>query len=335
MNLTLNRTPWYLFCLTPLFTTSLDAHAAAWWYEQAERLQNVSATLLDGPPLSEPVPTTPFLAARVATSLLPKPSSKVGDKEEKVPSAPLHAVPTLVAGRPFISSKRYGLVGTAWAGYLPLPVSIAKIMGINASLKQYTLGVSLENMFRLNQMILTTSAGYQYGNANLSGAITSSDAHDTFDTSTSLIHFSQGIQGRTIPLWANLMFLLRRGKSKFNISLEQTEFVRTDTMSDAQIPLATQVTVGSSFGKSLQIAVSEYIVPDRLIMPRVSFVYQYRFSDAGQSSANANNTSFDGNTLDTSAKSRTSSTRKKRRPAPSLSNEEAGGSQSKTSTKKP
>jgi hypothetical protein len=75
------------------------------------------------------------------------------------------------------------------------------------------------------------------------------------------------------------MVLIRKGVSKFNISLEQTEFVRTDNMSDAQIPIASQVTLGMKLGTSFNAAVSEYIVPDRLIMPRVSLIYQHSFSD--------------------------------------------------------
>ncbi|MEY3901276.1 MAG: hypothetical protein RL189_582, partial [Pseudomonadota bacterium] len=98
---------------------------------------------------------------------------------------------------------------------------------------------------------------------------------------------TQGIKGRTIPLWANAMFLVRRNISKFNISLEKTEFVREDKMEDAQPPIATQVTIGASLGQSMQLALSEYIVPDRLIMPRVSFVYQYALDATGTPADNA------------------------------------------------
>jgi hypothetical protein len=77
------------------------------------------------------------------------------------------------------------------------------------------------------------------------------------------------------------MFLVRRNTSKFNISLEKTEFVREDKMEDAQPPIATQITIGANLGKSMQLALSEYIVPDRLIMPRVSFVYQYALGATG------------------------------------------------------
>lgn len=128
-------------------------------------------------------------------------------------------------------------------------------------------------------MILTTSAGFQFGKATVNGAITAAEAKDSFDASTTLIHVSQGIQSRKLPLWANAMVLLRRGTSKFNISLEQTEFVRTDNMSDAQVPVASQVTLGVNITNSFQMALSEYIVPDRLIMPRVSIVYQYSFGN--------------------------------------------------------
>lgn len=273
-----------LLLAVALFASRAQKSAAAvWWYEQAERLQNVSATLLDGPSVSEPVPVNSgFISARFLTSLLPKPNPQVGSKKEKVPAAPLHVVPTLVAGYPIMTSGRYTLAGTAWAGFLPLPVSVGKMLGVNASLTQYTFGASAENIFRLSSLFLTTSIGFQRGHARLEGAITALDAQDFFDSTTTLFHVSQGVTGRNIPLWANGMVLIRRGQSKFNISREKTEFVRTDNMSDAQIPLASQVTLGLSVGSSFNVAVSEYIVPDRLIMPRVSLIYQYKFSNVSE-----------------------------------------------------
>ena len=156
-------------------------------------------------------------------------------------------------------------------------------MNVNASLKQFIAGTSAEFTYLSKSLILTTSGGYQYGSATLSGAITSPTAEDNFNAATSLFYLSQGLRGKTTPLWANVMFLVRRSKSKFNISLEQTEFSRTDTMSDAQVPIATQVTVGMTLKKNFQLALSEYVVPDRLIMPRVSVVYQYPLSPESDS----------------------------------------------------
>ncbi|NBO37856.1 hypothetical protein EBU99_04655 [bacterium] len=264
--------------VTALLAMSSNARAAFWWYEQSERLQLVSAALLDGPPIAEPVPTNSFIEGRLLTSILPKPNPKVGAKEEKVPAAPAHTVPTLVFGTPLRSSGRYTLVATAWAGILPLPVAAAKIMGINASLNQTIAGLSAENIFRLPKMLLTTSVGVQYGRAKLEGGITSANAKDSFDASMTAIYVSQGVRGRTIPLWANGMLLVRNGKSKFNISAEATEFVRNDTMSDAPIPLAAQVSLGMTVKKSIQLAFSQYVVPERLYMPRVSIAYQYAFA---------------------------------------------------------
>jgi hypothetical protein len=265
-----------------------SVHAGVWWYDQAERLQNVSATLLDSPPISEPVPVNSgFLSTRFLTSLLPKPNPQVGSKQEKVPAAPLHVVPTLVAGFPVMSSGRYTLVTTAWGGYLPLPASVGKMIGVNASLTQFTFGASAENVFRLSNMFLITSIGFQRGRAKLEGAITAADAKDSFDATTSLFHVSQSVIGRRTPLWANGMVILRRGASKFSITREQTEFIRNDNMSDAQIPIASQVTLGLKLGSSFNAAISEYIVPDRLIMPRVSLIYQYRFSDKPEPAAEA------------------------------------------------
>ncbi|MEN9827164.1 MAG: hypothetical protein RI953_2909 [Pseudomonadota bacterium] len=318
----LRRTLWGFAAFGFAAGVSSKAKAAAWWYEQAERLQNVSATLLDGPPISEPVPNRNFIAGRMLTSLLPKASGKVGDKEEKVPSAPVHGVPTLVAGMPLYASGKYSLVGTGWAGVLPLPVSIAKVMGINASLTQFAFGASGENMYRLSSMILTTSVGFQYANATIDGAITAADAKDNFNAATTLFHVSQGVRARTMPLWANAMFLVRRSTSKFSITKEQTEFVRTDKMADAQIPISTQLTIGATYNKNIHFALSEYIVPDRLIMPRLSVVYQYIFNNKSAASSTSAKSSSGENVgtagdQSTTPKQAPAIKRKKRKNAPS------------------
>lgn len=271
----LNRKTIPLFVVFSAYSQSNRADAAVWWYEQAERLQQVSAALLDGPPISAPVQKNPYLEFRLLTSLLPKVNPKVGSKQEKVPAAPVHTVPTLAFGLPLASTGRYSLLTTAWAGYLPLPQSVAKTMGVNASLNQWIAGGSIENVFRLTKAQLTTSIGAQYGVANLEGAITAPGAQDAFNGKMMLIYLSQGVQGNRVPLWLNGMLLFRRGESKFNISAEKTEFIRKDTMSDATVPLAAQVTIGLTLKKSFHLAVSEYMIPNRLIMPRFSMVYQY------------------------------------------------------------
>lgn len=319
----LRRTLWCFAALTSTVGATNKATAAAWWYEQAERLQNVSASLLDGPPISEPVPYRNFIAGRMLTSVLPKASGRVGDKDEKVPSAPVHAVPTFVAGMPLYASGKYSLVGTGWAGLLYLPTSVAKLMGINASLSQFAFGFSGENMYRLPSMILTTSLGLQYANATIDGAITAAEAKDKFNAGTTLIHVSQGVRARTMPLWANAMLLMRRVTSKFAITLEQTEFIRTDTMADAQVPFATQLTVGATFNKNIHVALSEYIVPDRLIMPRLSVVYQYTFGNkttassasAKSAAGEGSSSGSDGSTSQKPASSAKKIKRKKSSPA--------------------
>ena len=273
--------------ITPLliFLFSSRSVAAVWWYEQAERLQHVSATLLDGPPVSEPVPRLPYAEIRMSTSLLPKVNPKVGSKEEKVPAAPVHAVPTIALGLPLPSWGRYTLVPTAWVGYLPLPQSVAKKIGVDASLRQFIAGGSIENVVQLPKVKLTTSIGGQQGTARLEGAITAAEAKDSFDAKTTLIYVSQGIQGARVPIWVNGMLIYRKVQSKFFISAEQTEFIREDKMDDATVPLAAQVTLGLTLKKSFHFAVSEYMVPNRLIMPRVSLAYQFAFSDNDEETA--------------------------------------------------
>jgi hypothetical protein len=271
--------------LLAVIAPSPGALAATWWYEQAERLQLVSAALLDGAPISEPVPLEPFIETRMLMSLLPKPNPKVGSKSEKVPAAPFHAVPTLVGGLPLRKDGRGTLVGTAWAGYLPLAKSMAKIVGINASLSHYILGLSGEFYFRLPRVITYSSVGGQLGNASLDGSITAVDADDSFSAKMLMFYFSQGMQLRKIPLWANGMLLFRLGNSKFNIGAEKTTFVREDTLADASVPLAVQATIGYSiWDNRVHLALSEYMVPNRLAMPRISLLYQHQLGKKSEPS---------------------------------------------------
>jgi len=266
-----------LIASTGLMLTVQRAESASWWYEQAERLQLVSASLLDGAPVAEPAPTSTFIEARLLTSLLPKTDPTVGAKQEKVPAAPLHTVPTFVAGMPITTSGRFTLVGTGWAGYLLLPESIASLMGVNATLSQYIAGASLESFFRLNTINLITSVGGQFGSYDLEGAITADDGEDSFKGSLTTLYLSQGVQARKIPLWANAMILMRRGTSTFKVGKEKTEFIRADTMADAPLPLAAQITVGYTLFDSVHLSASEYMVPNRAILPRVGVSYQYVF----------------------------------------------------------
>ncbi|NBW82448.1 hypothetical protein EBR21_11905 [bacterium] len=264
--------------LVAAMASGREVQAATWWYEQAERLQLVSAALLDGPPIAEPAPLSPFVEFRMLTSLLPKVNPKVGAKSEKVPAAPFHAVPTLAGGLPLAKSGRGTLVGTAWGGLLPLPKSLAKTIGVNASMNQYILGMSGEYYFLLPKLTTYTSVGGQLGNATLSGSITSLDANDSFEAKMLMFYLAQGVQFRSTPLWANGMVIFRKGTSAFDIGAEKTKFTRDDTLADAQVPLAVQMTVGFSMLKrKLHLALSEYLVPNRLAMPRLSLVYQYQF----------------------------------------------------------
>lgn len=267
----------------------------------------MSATLLDGPPIAEPVPRSSFISARFLVSLLPKPNPTVGGKKEKVPAAPAHTVPTVVFGSQFVRSGRYSLVPTAWVGFLPLPQSVGKMLGVNASMKQLLAGMSFENLFQLSKMTLITSVGGQWSTVNVSGGITKVDAQDTFDASLTSFYLSQGVQGRQVPLWANTMVLFRLGRSKFKITEEQTEFDRVDRMTDVPLPLSVQISVGMSMlKKSLHLAVSEYMVPNRLIMPRVSLAYQYSLG------TKASDKSFDPRSQDDSNRPKKNRKRKKR-----------------------
>ena len=153
------------------------------WETQAERLQLVSAAMLDAEPMLTPIDSKWHLGLRSVVSVLPKTNATIGGKTEQPPQPPVHSVPTLeLAGKYDVASV--GAVhARAWAGYLP--ESAAKTTGMNAAAKQTIWGLALgDDADRLSEVILRTDIGSQAAIGHVEGAMTEEGANDRFDVSS-------------------------------------------------------------------------------------------------------------------------------------------------------
>lgn len=240
------------------------------WEEQAERLQNVSATLLDGVPISLVMPSGLFVSGGGAFSFLPEVNPQVGAKKEQVPSSPVHGIPTLQVS--------YGLDLTAvrvgsrvWAGYLP--AGAEGLFGVDAELSQWSVGGSIAAGFAMLLPPLVggpaLELGWQKSSAAVSGAITAKNAQDEFDAETQIFYVSLGLHPRTIGLHAAVMFGSKETKSTFKIPADSTRLALTDELSDASFPYLTQVQVGWKMPPGIIVGLAELWVPERLTMPRL------------------------------------------------------------------
>lgn len=255
------------------FCSFCNANADVTWEEQAERLQNVSATLLDGIPVGEPLTTQLSVEAKTIISLLPKVDPTVGGKKEKVPSSPLHTIPTLQVNARFVDSQPYAVGAQAWAGYL-MP-GAESLFGIDAKLSQFGFGASVVGSYVIGSGALYANLGYQHTSANLKGAITAIGAGDKFDSKTSTFYAAPGYIFNDINLWANVLVAFKSTESTFEIPADHTKFKNTDDLGDTGFPFASQISLGWRHSSGIQIGASELYVPKRLLMPRLLVSYQY------------------------------------------------------------
>jgi hypothetical protein len=246
------------------------------WEQQAERLQNVSASLLDSVPVSV-VPAAGFrLGVAAAVSILPDVDPRVGGKSERVPSSPIHTVPQL--------QTSYGLglavvrlTGRVWAGYLP--AGTESLIGLKAKLSQWTAGAALGVGVPLQIAPFVShpavEVGVQVSEAELRGSITEANASDSFDSATALVFLSAGFQPERTGLHAVVLLATKSTKSKFVVSSSRTELELTDTLADAQFPYLLQGQIGWRFPLGVTVGVAELWVPSRLAMPRIFGQFEY------------------------------------------------------------
>jgi|GEM_PF-609031 len=252
---------------------------AVQWETQADRLQQISATLLDGVPVPHPVKYDDVtLGLGVDISFLPKLNTTVGGKTEKVPQAKFHAVPTVEATGGMLLGKSMGLGFAAYGGVLPpMPKFVS---GIEAKLLQTTYGALFDvGMLAGKQLLVFGQAGWHGTNGTVKGQIASKNGDDTFAVKTSIFHVSVGAAHEPTRLHASYQIGYRDAHSKLTIKEDDTALTLDDSLGDARVPLFSQATVGwaPAWARGTRTALSFFYVPNRLYLPRLTLAYVYSF----------------------------------------------------------
>jgi hypothetical protein len=249
------------------------------WEQQAERLERISATLLDGIPIPEPGTVKYGLGLKFDVSLLPKPNPKIGSKEEKVPSSPLHAVPTLKGYGLLDVSPRLRAGGFASAGYLA--PGAEGLFGIKAKVSQYAAGAGGSLAYKWNPTLtLTTDVGLHATGGSVKGAITAPNAQDEFTFKTLVFYAAPGILLPSWGLWANLLLGSKSTEAELKIPSDETTLKTKDTLQDASMPLIFQAALGWSHkATGVSAGLAYLVVPARLYMPRIHAGWIYPLGD--------------------------------------------------------
>jgi hypothetical protein len=254
----------------PGFSSRASASANVTWEEQAERLQNVSATLLDGVPFADPAQSPMSLEGRMGVSFLPRVDPRVGAKREEVPTSPIHAIPTLQ-----LNARRSALGLQMWGGYLP--PGGEEIFGIDAKFRQWSGGASAQAFFAGGAFDVGITLGAQHSDAELEGAITSANAQDNFRVRSTLAYAGPVVVHRASGLWSSAVVGVKRTRSTFEIPSDGTRIALDDRLADARPPLYSQVALGWLHASGVQVGSALLWVPERLIMPRLLLSYQFMF----------------------------------------------------------
>lgn len=244
-----------------------NAAYAETWEQQAERLQNVSAAMLDDLPFAEMLSGPVSVMVKANISLLPKTNPKVGSKSESVPSSPFHTVPT-VQGE--VSRDLFaGWVTGArlWLGYLP--AGSEKLVGLKAGIHQSVYGLSWINRYKLGSVEPGFELGLQKSSATVKGAITASESEDEFKADTQVSYIALGLRVPTWRAWSSLLIAKRKAESEFYIPADQTRLKLVDTMDDATPAVAAQLAVGVDLQNGFQLGMAQVFIPKRLTMTRV------------------------------------------------------------------
>ena len=255
------------------------ARASVIWMEQAQRLQEVSATLLDTMPV--PLPLSPNLSAglRANISFLPTPNPRVGGKLEALPSSPVQSIPSLhgTFGVPVGSAET--VAAEAWAGVLPR--GIEKLMGIKASLLQLQWGGRAEVASqRLGFARFVLGLGAAQTKSSIEGTISSASGTDTFTSSSLLTFANLTAQHPRSGIWGSFMIGRKKTTSRLVIVEDNTDLEIVDALANTKQPNWTQFSLGLPLSGGLSLAISELVVPDRVEMPRFTLAWNF-FSPSG------------------------------------------------------
>lgn len=257
-----------------LFTPRSVAWASVLWMEQAQRLQEVSATLLDTMPVPVPLSPSPAAGVRANISFLPTPNPRVGSKLESLPASPVQSIPSLHGTLGIAPSASESIAMEGWAGILPKGVE--KMMGIKASLLQMQWGGRVEFATqRLAAARLILGAGAAQTKSTIEGTISSVAESDSFTASSLLTFANMTVQHTRSGIWGAFMLGRKKTTSRLTISDDNTDLEIVDALANTKQPHWTQFSLGVPVMSGLTLAVSELLVPDRVEMPRLTLAWNF------------------------------------------------------------
>ncbi|NBO38039.1 hypothetical protein EBU99_05600 [bacterium] len=251
-----------------------SAQAAVLWTEQARRLQEVSAALLDTIPV--PMPLVPDLRLGLKTDLsfLPSPNTKVGSKREKLPSSPVQSIPSFFLQTGYRLGQLESISVEGWGGVLPQGVE--KMMGIQASLLQTQIGARIQlASARLSSASIHLGGGFAKTSSSIKGTISSLSGSDSFTADAFLSFVDVQVQHIKSGFWGGLSIGKKTTQSRLAIVDDATDLSLTDQLTNAKQPHWSQFSLGLNLASGFKLGVSELFVPDRLEMPRLSVAWSW------------------------------------------------------------
>ena len=256
-----------------LFAAS-RAHAVN-WEQQSERLLQISGALLEGVPIGDPPTAKWRLGIFADLSLLPKVNPTIGAKKEKVPSSPVHAVPSLFGSAAYEMSEKWKLTSNLQAGYL-MP-GLESLLGVKAKLSQWTAGGTIGVLGLVSKAFaLQFDMGAHLSNSHLVGAITAPDAKDEFRSQATVLFVRPGLFLPESGIWTNLTLGTRSTESKLVIPSDQTTLNTKDNMKDAGLPFFFQPAIGYTHQDSGVVAgLGLMFIPARAYFPRIHLGWNY------------------------------------------------------------
>lgn len=261
-----------------VFYLSETTVCAASWEQQAERLQMVSASLLDAQPLLSVTGSQNDRGAfrvegKAIVTVLPRMNATVGSKTEQPPQPPAHSIPMLEVAYQSPSMWMGAGVMRLWQGYLP--ADAGKQLGMNATCGQTVSGVSLGlKNDRIGLVTTAIEVGQQWGSSLVEGGITEIGAKDRFQVKSRLRFGAVTVTPQRLPsLWIQAQVTERLVAMHFEIPSDGTTFNLTDRSTIRGANAASQWSLGYTFGYGVQGALAYLNVPSRVSMPRVLLSY--------------------------------------------------------------
>ena len=277
---------------------------AVTWEQQAERLLQVSATLLDAPPIGSPHAARFGLNITIDASFLPKPNPTIGAKKEKVPASPVHAVPTINLEKLISINKQFFISVGGSGGYLP--AGGEKIVGVKAAATQFTYGANIGGVYLASKSLRSfLDLGYHFSSAKITGAITAPDAKDEFQAKSTIFYLRPGFYFPKANVWSSVMIGSKNTTAALDIPEDDTRVFTQDKLQDAPLPAFFQFTVGYAHNSSgVNSALAYIFVPNRAYMPKIKVSWTYDFQKPKSKSPSEKNKSSTQKDKPTSQKSK-------------------------------